>query len=282
MNAGSANATASFAGDANHSASTGSSSFTIAPAATTVTVICAGGTFAGAAITPCTATATGAGLAAADVSASLVYANNVNAGSANATASFAGDVNHGASSNSAVFSIAPAAAMVTVSCPASATYTGLALAPCSAVVTGAGGLSSPVAVSYLSNITVGAAVASASYAGDANHSGSTGSGGFSITPATATVTLTNLTQAFTGTALTPTATTTPAGLAIVLTGAPQTAPGSYPVTATVNDPNFVGSASGTFVITAPPPPPPPVGDNDNDKDKNKKDDKDKNKKKGDR
>ena len=257
---------------------------TIGKASSTVTVSCAAGapfTYTGLAQAPCTATATGAGLAAADVSASLVYTNNVNAGPASATASFAADANHTASTASGSFTIAPATATVTVSCPASATYTGVALAPCSAVVTGAGGLSSPVAVSYLSNITVGAAVASAIYAGDANHSGNTGSGGFSITPATATVTLSNMTQAFTGTPLTPTATTTPAGLVIGLTGAPQTAAGSYPVTATVNDPNYVGSASGTFVITAPPPPP-PVGDNENDKDKNKKDDKDKNKKKGDR
>ncbi len=72
---------------------------------------------------------------------------------------------------------------------------------------------------------------------------------FTITKATASVTLSNLTQTFTGSALSPTARTTPAGLAIIWTGAPQTAAGSYPVTATVNDANYQGSASGTFVIT---------------------------------
>jgi hypothetical protein len=69
--------------------------------------------------------------------------------------------------------------------------------------------------------------------------------------ATATVTLTNLTQVYTGTALTPTATTSPAGLSVAWTGAPQTAPGSYSVTASVTDPNYQGSASGTFTITTP-------------------------------
>ncbi len=46
------------------------------------------------------------------------------------------------------------------------------------------------------------------------------------------------------------ATTTPAGLAIVWTGAPQTNPGSYLVTATVNDCNYEGSASGSCLPAA--------------------------------
>ena len=65
---------------------------------------------------------------------------------------------------------------------------------------------------------------------------------------TATVTLSNMTQTYTGSALTPTATTTPAGLTIVWTGAPQTNAGTYPVTATINNTNYQGSASGSFVI----------------------------------
>jgi hypothetical protein len=74
-----------------------------------------------------------------------------------------------------------------------------------------------------------------------------------ISKATATVALSNLAQTYTGSPLTPTATTTPGGLGVVWTGAPQTAAGSYPVTATVNDPNYEGSDSGTFVISAPAP-----------------------------
>ncbi len=69
-----------------------------------------------------------------------------------------------------------------------------------------------------------------------------------VNKAAATVTLSNLTQTYTGSPLTPTATTTPSGLAIVWTGAPQINAGSYSVTATVDDPNYEGSASDTFEI----------------------------------
>ena len=81
-------------------------------------------------------------------------------------------------------------------------------------------------------------------------SGSAPTATFTLTvgKATATVNLSNLTQNYTGSPLTPTATTIPAGLTIDWTNAPQTNAGSYSVTATVNDPNYEGSASGTFVI----------------------------------
>ena len=69
-----------------------------------------------------------------------------------------------------------------------------------------------------------------------------------VNKADADVTLSNLVQTYTGSPLTPTATTNPSGLAIVWTNAPQTNAGSYAVTATVDDPNYQGSASGTFVI----------------------------------
>jgi hypothetical protein len=71
---------------------------------------------------------------------------------------------------------------------------------------------------------------------------------WTIGKATATVTLSNLTQTYSGSPLTPTATTVPPGLAIVWTNAPQTNAGSYDVTATVNNPNYQGAASGSFVI----------------------------------
>jgi hypothetical protein len=69
-----------------------------------------------------------------------------------------------------------------------------------------------------------------------------------VNSATATVSLSNLTQTYTGSPLSPAASTIPAGLSIVWTGAPQTNAGSYAVTATVNAPNYQGSASGTFTI----------------------------------
>src|SRR5262249_44074590 len=94
---------------------------------------------------------------------------------------------------------------------------------------------------------------------DPNYQGST-SGSFTINKATAFVSLSNMTQTYTGAPLTPTATTTPAGLAIAWTNAPQTNAGNYAVTAAVTNPNYQGSASGTFIITsgAPNPKPPAV------------------------
>ena len=71
---------------------------------------------------------------------------------------------------------------------------------------------------------------------------------FVINKAPATVSLSDLTKAYTGSSLTPTVTTIPSGLAIDWTNAPQTNAGSYAVTATVNDVNYNGSASDTFVI----------------------------------
>ena len=84
---------------------------------------------------------------------------------------------------------------------------------------------------------------------DKTGTGATLMNGFTYGKATATVTLSNLTQTYTGSAQTPTAITNPAGLTIVWTNAPQTNVGSYLVKATINDPNYQGSASGTFVIT---------------------------------
>jgi hypothetical protein len=94
---------------------------------------------------------------------------------------------------------------------------------------------------------------------DPNYSGSA-SGTFTINKTAASLVLSNMTQTYTGGALTPTATTNPPGLAIMWTNAPQSQPGSYTVTATVSDPDYQGSASGTFTISSvgqPPPPPPP-------------------------
>ena len=67
-----------------------------------------------------------------------------------------------------------------MTCPASVIYTGLALTPCSVSITGAGGLSLPATPSYTNNINPGMATASYTYAGDANHYGSSGSKTFQI------------------------------------------------------------------------------------------------------
>ncbi len=87
---------------------------------------------------------------------------------------------------------------------------------------------------------------------DLNFQGSA-TGTLVIAKATAAVALTSLVQAYDGTPKSAGVATSPAGLASVVTyngslTAP-TAPGSYAVVATVDDPNYVGSATGTLVIT---------------------------------
>ena len=103
-NAGDYIASASFAGDANHSGSNVSNNYSILKASSTTTVICPASVPATAsALTPCTASATGAG--GLSVALQVGYTNNVSAGAATATASYAGDSNHLPSAGSATFMI---------------------------------------------------------------------------------------------------------------------------------------------------------------------------------
>lgn len=75
---------------------------------------------------------------------------------------------------------------------------------------------------------------------------------FLVTAATATIQLSNLSQAYNGSARPVTTTTTPAGLTVaVLYDGSSTAPtaaGSYPVSATIQHALYAGSATGTLVI----------------------------------
>jgi uncharacterized protein with FMN-binding domain len=127
----------------------------------------------------------------------------------------------------------------------SRTYTGSPLAP--TATTNPPGL--PVSWTNAPQTNVGSYAVTATV-NDPGYEGSA-SGTFIITKATASVTLGGLNQTYTGQPLSPTATTNPPGLAVIWTNAPQTAAGSYSVTATVSDSNYQGSASGTFVIGEP-------------------------------
>ena len=86
------------------------------------------------------------------------------------------------------WSVTQASSTVTVSCPAGVVYSGAAQTPCTATVTGSGGLSQSLTVSYTNNTNAGTATASASFAGDANHAAGSNSGNFTINPAAVTAT----------------------------------------------------------------------------------------------
>lgn len=87
---------------------------------------------------------------------------------------------------------------------------------------------------------------------DPNYQGSA-SGTLVIGKATATINLTGLAQTYDGSPKPVSATTTPPGLTVSITyDGSSTAPasvGSYAVSATVNDPNYQGSATGTLAIS---------------------------------
>ncbi|MGH7669784.1 MAG: hypothetical protein ACRENQ_09855, partial [Gemmatimonadaceae bacterium] len=113
------------------------------------------------------------------------------AGSYTLTVTCGGSAPYLVSTNTAPVVITQAASTTAVSCPASIAYSaGTNQNPCTATATGPGGLSTPQTVAYTPSTLhdAGAYTATATFAGDGNHSGSTGSSGFTITkiPATAT------------------------------------------------------------------------------------------------
>ena len=150
--------------------------------------------------------------------------------------------------------IGQATSSVTVTCPpAPQTFTGSAITPCSASYSGAGGLSGLLTPTYSNNVIVGTATASATYAGDANHTGSSNSATFEISAATATITLGNLNPVYDGNPKSVTYTTTPPGLVVDVTyngsATPPTAQGSYAIVATIHaGQNYTGTATATMYI----------------------------------
>ena len=70
---------------------------------------------------------------------------------------------------------------------------------------------------------------------------------------TATISLANLSQTYTGAPRSVTATTIPAGLPVLITyngsATPPTAAGSYTVSAVIDDPAIIGSTTGTLVVS---------------------------------
>ncbi len=97
-----------------------------------------------------------------------------------------------------------------------------------------------------------ATTAGGPYVVTASSSGRSDTSSVTVTRASATVSLANLSQTYDGSTKSVTVTTTPAGrsVAVLYNGSstPPTNAGSYPVTATITDPNYQGSATGTLVI----------------------------------
>ncbi|MEO6003302.1 MAG: MBG domain-containing protein [Opitutus sp.] len=110
-------------------------------------------------------------------------------------------------------------------------------------VTYDGSASAPSAVG---TYNVGASVTNPNYTGSTD-------GSFQIVPAVATITLANLTSTYDGSPKPVSSTTSPTGLNVTYTyngsAAAPTNAGSYAVLATVNSPNYTGTAIGTLVIS---------------------------------
>ena len=87
---------------------------------------------------------------------------------------------------------------------------------------------------------------------DTNYAGTSSPGTLVIAQATATIALSNTTQSYDGTAKSVTATTNPAGLSVSITyNGSSTAPsgfGTYTVAASITDPNYTGTQSGSLTI----------------------------------
>jgi hypothetical protein len=175
-----AGVSAVYAGDTNHDGSSGSTTFSIDKALSSITIACDGVTYDGMSKTPCKASVAGANLSQ-DMTGSLVYTGDtINAGTAHASVTYAGDGNHIGADKTVDFAIGKAGSAVTVTCPVLVYFTGSPVTPCTAVATGIG-LNQPItAITYTNNTAVGSAGAPATYAGDKNHDASYGSGGFQI------------------------------------------------------------------------------------------------------
>ena len=123
INVGTAGASASYVGDANHAGSSKSGSFTISQATSSVVLTCptTPQTYTGSAQTPCTASYTTSDALSGALTVS--YTNNINVGAAGASASYVGDTNHAGSSKSGSFTIVKANQTITLTgVPSSALF----------------------------------------------------------------------------------------------------------------------------------------------------------------
>ena len=209
VNAGTYTASASYPGDDTYEASSDSKQFTIAQAASMVTVTASTATYDGS---PHGGTATVTGAGSLNQSLTVTYSGRngttygpsttapTSTGDYLAAASYPGDTNHTASSGNANYSIAKGTSVVTVTAP-NATYDGNPHGG-TAQVAGAGSLDETLTVTYVGRdgttygpsetapTAAGDYTASAAYPGDANHTASSGSADYTIALAPSEVTVT--------------------------------------------------------------------------------------------
>jgi hypothetical protein len=261
-NVGTATGSASFTGDANHSASNASATFEITPAPSATVVTCpVTVVYNGVAQTVCTANVTGVG--GLDHAVTVTYASNTNVGTATASAAFGGDDNHTASNAQTTFTITAAPATVTAG-SATKVY-GTADPTIGATSTGFVAADN-ITVSFTDRAagnTVGsyATHATATGAALANYDVTYTDGALTITTAPLTVTAANQTRPYLNAnpALTGTLTGVVAGDAITAsystTAVVTSLPGAYPIVPALADPggrlgNYaVSSVNGVLTIT---------------------------------
>jgi len=175
-NAGGHSLSASYAGAAGFVASSAIGTLTVKRAPTVTTVAIVGGPFSytGAAQTPATVTVTGPG--GLNLTPAASYVNNVNAGTATASYSYAGDGNYDPSSDSKTFTITRAASTTVTHGASPFSYDGTTHAGGSGTVTGAGSLNTAAtSLTYTGDqVNAGTYYVTAHYAGDANHDPSDG------------------------------------------------------------------------------------------------------------
>ena len=198
IDAGSYTVTATYAGDANHTGSSNSATITIGKATSSVTTTGAAFTYDGTTHTGGSAVVSGAGIVTG--SAVLSYTGDqIDAGSYTVIATYAGDANHTGSSNSATITIGKASSTTTAT-GAAFTYDGTTHTGGSALVSGAGIVTGSAVLSYTGDqIDAGSYTVTATYAGDANHTGSSNSASITIGKATSSVTTTGAAFTYDGT-----------------------------------------------------------------------------------
>lgn len=180
-NAGTCTVTATKAGDANYlEVSSAPQTFTINKVDAVINISGYNNIYDGSAH-GATGTAVGIESTPADLNSLLHLGDsftNTPGGIANWT--FDGNDNYNSNSGNTNITITSSTSTTTITCPESMTYTGLAIEPCTVIVTAIGATNPSVTISYSQNINVGTATATASYS-DGNNSQSSDTKTFDIT-----------------------------------------------------------------------------------------------------